>query len=176
VPELTTDQILDVAQKSAINRPTIYDAGLQTRRPINNDTEVALILLSSEQKSKAAAYLKAFAESEDRSSDITEVLQSFSDQQISNYTQAEAELNNEFSSYDQFREGLLSSGNETIARGLAPLLQSLSDGIGKLKSQRDSFAYDSIHNTAAAQSSPPTLTLDQKKELLSWVPVLTRYS
>lgn len=176
MPLLTAAQRQLIAQKSRTTRPSVYVASLQARQPIDKETEDALILLSAENKAKAADYLKAFAEREDRADKISDVMDKFNEVQASNAEQSAIEIDVAFQKFNAFRTSLLGNGNEVFTRGLVPLMQALSTGLGQLKAQKDRYNYDQRHIASAKAVNQPSLTLDQKKELLSWVPVLVSYS
>lgn len=176
MPDLTSQQTALIAAKSKLTRPSVFDSDLQIRASISKETEDALILLSPEQRNQASQYLKAFADKEDRANDLSDVLQLFSDQQSANAEASAVEIGVAFQKFAVFKSALFGSGNDLFVRGLSPLLKALNVGLGKLKHQHDRYNYDQLHLLAANSNAQPNLTLNQKKELLSWVAVLVSYS
>lgn len=176
MPDLTEDQRKLIALKTKTNRPSYYDSKSKCRVAIGSETEEALILLGTEQKNKAAQYLKAFADKEDRSDTISEVLSLFNSAQQENAENSAIELQIAFVKFDAFKKALYGNGNDAFARGLAPVVQALSTGLGQLKSQIDRYSYDQRHLAAATSTNRPSLTLDQKKEILSWVSIIVSYT
>lgn len=174
--DLTPQQIVLLAAKSKLTRPTIFDSDLQIRESISKETEDALILLSPEKRNQASQYVKAFADKEDRADEVSKVLQLFSDQQKDNAEDCAVEIGVAFQKFQEFKSSLFGTGNDLFVRGLSPLLKALNVGLGKLKHQHDRYNYDQLHLVAANSNAQPNLTLSQKKELLSWVAVLVSYS
>ena len=172
---LTQDQLVKVAQKRKNLTPTYYNSRTGVRQPISQDTEAALILLPSVKKELASRYCQSFADKESLASDYDKVLDLFVTQQLSNVQAANASLDLIFTSFARFKDSLLGQGEEVLASGCTPVMESLSLPLGKLKSTFDTLSYREMHIQAAKRLGASTLTEDQKRELQSWIPVLVSY-
>lgn len=172
---LTLDQEAKVAAKRKGTLPTYYNSKIKVRQSISQDTEAALILLPSVKKEQASKYFQTFADKENLSSDYDKVLDLFVQKQLSNVQIANLSLTTIFLNFTQFKDSLLGQGEETLASGCSPIIESLNLPLAKIKSTFDTLQYRELHFQAAQRLGSSNMTEDQKRELRSWVPVLVSY-
>jgi hypothetical protein len=175
LPALTDEQLRLIEQKRRKTLPSYYDSVMDQRRQISEDTEAALILLTSTTKDATSKYLKTFLNRDDRSEDYTDLLTEMLDKQIANAEAAVAEMDAMFDGYDALKSSLMGDGNEIFIVGVEPLLKSFGVALGRLKRQRDAIVYNELHLDSSRFVVTSKLTEPQKKELRSWIPVLLAY-
>ena len=173
---LSPEQRALVERKRKGTRPTYYNSLTRSRVAISEDTEAALILLSAATKNTAAQYFQQFLDNQSKSKEYQDLLDEFAEKQIENASWASLEMETIFSGFDLFKTQLTGSGEKVFATGLQPMLKALALGLGALKRRKESLIYGRIHMSGASVNIPSSeLSLDEKKEIASWIPVLSLY-
>lgn len=172
---LTEEQTTLVNQKRKTTKPTYYNAKVKARVVISDDTEAALILLPAGIKNTAAQYLQQFLDNQSRNKEYEDLLDAFAAKQDENSFFASMELEALFVGFNSFKSSLLGSGETVFATGMQPLMMALNTGLGSLKRRKEALTYNTVHMAAAKKIGSTELTLEEKKEVASWIPVLSLY-
>ena len=176
MPEwLSPEQRAKVNKNRKGTRPSYYNSQTRTRVPIDEDTEAALILLSGEIKNQAAQYLQQFLDNQNKDKAYADLLEDFSSFQSNIAEWAALEMDIIFAGFNSFKTQLMGSGEKVFATGIQPVLKALNIGLGGIKRKKEAQTYNRIHMTSAANMPSYELSLDQKKEIASWIPVLSLY-
>lgn len=172
---LSPEQRAKVNKNRKGSRPSYYNSQTRTRVSISDDTEAALILLSGEVKNKAAQYLQQFLDNQSKSKEYADLLDQFVAKQTEIAYWAALEMDLIFADFNKFKTELMGSGEKVFATGIQPIMTALNIGLGAVKRKKEAQTYNQIHMRAASLMPSGELSLDQKKEIASWIPVLSLY-
>lgn len=176
---LTEAQTTLLASKRKQYLPTRYDADIGSNVSITQDTEDALILLSSETKQKASQYIDVLLASSTvvLSNDHDTVLQEVVAQHASVLSAQTTELELITGQFETFKDSLTGSGSSdsVFASGTAPLLKAMLRGFGTVQNDVDEVKFASKMNSLAEGKFSKKFSDNAKKELLSWKRLLVSY-
>lgn len=176
----TDSQIKKLVANRKEVTPDYYDARDSATYSIPSVTEEALILLGSETKREAKAYLNAYVNASPGAftQDYNDLLKEFVDQQVVNGEATVAELQQVTGKFNSFRTKLSGELNETnliIEEGLQPIMDAMSRTLGRLMEiDRSEFFHNTFNGVMEAQYKQE-VTDELKKELRSWIRVIASY-
>ncbi len=168
-----------VANRKGVT-PEYYDASDSETYPIPSVTEDALILLGSETKREAKAYLDAYVNASPGAftQDYNDLLKEFVDQQVANGEAIVAELQQITGKFNSFRSKLSGELNETnlvIEEGMQPIMSAMSRTLGRLTEIDKSEYFHNAFNGVMEAQYKQEVTDELKKELRSWIRVIASY-
>ena len=177
---LTEKQLTALAAKRKNVKPEYYNSSDSETSPISSSTEDALILLGSDTKRAAKAYLNAYvnASAGAFTKDYNELLAEFIEQQIVNGDATVAELQQITGKFNAFRTQLSGELDETslvIEEGMQPVMEAMTKTLGRIAEIDKSEYFHAQFNGAMEAQFTQQVTDDLKKELRSWIRVIASY-
>jgi hypothetical protein len=176
----TDAQIKTLVAKRKTTRPEYYNANDSETYSIPSVTEDALVLLGSETKREAKAYLNAYVTASPGAftKDYNDLLKEFVDQQVANGEATVAELQQVTGKFNSFRTKLSGELNETnlvIEEGMQPIMEAMSKTLGRLTEIDRSEFFHNLFNSVMEAQYKQEVTDELKKELRSWIRVIASY-
>jgi len=174
---LTDAQTTKLGQNRKLNPPSFFNAATGENEMIDQDTEDALILIGSAVKQKAAQYLDLLLDANPSKSDYDTITARAAAKQVTNLTNAIADLEPVTASFSGFKDDLLGSGaqDDLYAQGMRPLLTALLRGMGSIRNRIDAQKFTKKLDSFLAAKFTAKLTDADRKEWRSWKRVLLSY-
>ena len=177
---LSDSQLAKLAANRKDVLPDYYDADSGSTVIIPSSTKDALILLGTETKRKATAYIKVYldASSGAFAKDYNDLLTEFVEQQVANGDAVVSELQQVTGKFNDFRRqlsGELTETNLIIEEGMQPVLEAMSRALGRLGEIDRSETFHNRFNGVMEAQFKQELADTTKKELRSWLRVIASY-